>query len=334
MRKIDIYNHAMPKPFLDRLREAAPGSSAHFDRIAAVTVVHDIEARVRMIDRWPGYQQVLSLANPPIESLVGPGDSPALARAGNDALRDICAQRPDKFPAWVAALPLNNIPESLAELDRAIAIGACGVQIYSNIAGRPLDDPALFPVLERVVNHHRVPIWLHPSRGADSPDYLGESASKYDVWRILGWPYETSVAMARLVFSGLLDRLPEMKIVTHHLGAMIPFFEGRVRTMWDHLDARAPGSAGPRRRPVEYFRMFHGDTAVCGSRAALACGLDFFGPRQVLFASDCPFDPEGGTMFIRETIAAIDRLGLSDEDRRAIYHGNALRLLGRAEPGA
>jgi predicted TIM-barrel fold metal-dependent hydrolase len=332
-RKLDIYNHILPKVFIDRMRELAPKMGDIVKRVTSIPMLHDMDARVRMMEQWPGYQQVLTLANPPIEAVAGPADSPALARLGNDELRRVCATRPDKFPAWAAALPLNNVPAALEEMDRAIALGARGIQIFTNVNGRPLDDPEFFPVLERAANHHRVPIWMHPARGPGIADYPGEAKSKYEIWQVLGWPYETSVAMARIVFSGLLDRLPEMKIVTHHLGAMIPYFEGRVGPLWDQLGSRTSdedyGALLKRmaRRPIEYFRLFYGDTAVGGSKAAICCGLEFFGADRVLFASDCPFDPEGGPMFIRETIKAIDALDISDEDRRKIYYRNALRLM-------
>jgi predicted TIM-barrel fold metal-dependent hydrolase len=84
------------------------------------------------------------------------------------------------------------------------------------------------------------------------------------------------------------------------------------------------------RRPIDYFRMFWADTAVFGSRAATACGLSFFGADQVMFASDAPFDPEGGTLYIRETIRILDTLEISDADRAKIYCGNAERLFDRA----
>ena len=155
-------------------------------------------------------------------------------------------------------------------------------------------------------------------------DYRGEAKSKYEIWQVLGWPYETSVAMARLVFSGILDRLPEMRIITHHLGAMIPYFEGRVGPLWDQLGTRTSDEdysgilaamKARGRRPIDYFRLFYNDTAVGGSASAIRCGLDFFGADRVLFATDCPFDPEGGPMFIRETIAALNGLVLADEER-------------------
>jgi len=338
-RKIDIYNHVMPRAVADRIRELAPGKGDMVKRVTSIPMLYDIEARIRMMDQLPGYQQVLTLSNPPIETIAGPGDTPALARIANDELRKICETRPDKFPAWVASLPLNNVDASLAEIDRAVDFGARGIQIFTNVAGRPLDDVELFPIFEHATRRHKLPIWMHPARDARAADYPGERKSKYEIWQVLGWPYETSVAMARIVFSGMFDRLPEMKIITHHLGAMIPYFEGRVGPLWDQLGSRTSDEdysgilaamATKRRRPIDYFRMFFNDTAVGGARSAIRCGLDFFGAERVLFATDCPFDPEGGPMFIRDTIAAVDGLGVPENELAAIYSGNALRMLKMA----
>jgi aminocarboxymuconate-semialdehyde decarboxylase len=342
-RKIDIFNHVMPPAVSNRMLELSPNRGGMLKRATSIRMLHDIEARIRMMDQWPGYQQVLTIANPPIESIASPSDAPDLARLANDELARICAGRPDKFPAWVASLPLNNVEESLAEMDRAIARGARGIQIYTNVNGLPLDDPSLFPIFERATDHHGVAIWMHPARDARRADYPGEATSKYEIWQVLGWPFETSVAMARMVFSGLFDRLPNLRILTHHCGAMIPFFEGRVGPLWDQLGSRTvdedysgilAAMHAKGRRPVDYFRFFHNDTAVGGSASAIRCGLDFFGAEKVLFASDCPFDPEGGPMFIRETIAALDRLDLSASEREAIYSGNALALMNMAHEAA
>ena len=336
-RKIDIYNHVMPRAVADRMRELSPQKGGIVKRVTSIPMLYDIDARIRMIDRWSGYQQVLTIANPPLEAMAGPGDSPELARVANDELKKICDARPDKFPAWVASLPLNNVDASLAEMDRAIALGARGVQIFTNVNGMPLDDPSLFPIFEHATNRHRVAIWMHPARDARTADYPGENTSKYEIWQVLGWPYETSVAMARMVFSGLFDKLPELRIVTHHLGAMIPYFEGRVGPLWDQLGSRTSDEdysgilaamTAKGRRPIDYFRLFHNDTAVGGSRSAIRCGLDFFGAERVLFATDCPFDPEGGPMFIRDTIAALDSLELPENQRDLVYFRNALALMG------
>jgi uncharacterized protein len=142
--------------------------------------------------------------------------------------------------------------------------------------------------------------------------------------------------MARIVFSGMLDKLPEMKIITRHLGAMIPYFEGGVGPLWDQFDTRTSDEdysgilaamKAKGRRPIDYFRLFYNDTAVDGACSAIRCGLDFFGPDRVLFATDCPFNPECGPIFIRETIAARYGLALADNERVAIYSRNALRML-------
>ena len=177
-------------------------------------------------------------------------------------------------------------PEAAArEAERAFTeAGANGLQLYSNVKGKPLDLPEFLPVFEMAARHDK-PILLHPIRGADMPDYKSEDRSKYEIWWTFGWPYETSAAMARIVFSGLLDRLPELKIVAHHLGAMVPYFEGRVGPGWDQLGTRTSdedlGAVLKRlkRRPLDYFKDFYADTAVFGSRAATVCGLEFYRAR-------------------------------------------------------
>jgi aminocarboxymuconate-semialdehyde decarboxylase len=139
--------------------------------------------------------------------------------------------------------------------------------------------------------------------------------------------------MARLVFSGLFDRFPNLKVITHHMGAMAPFFAGRLGPGMDQLGVRTSDEDYSlvlkrlRKRPLDYFKMFYGDTALFGAEPATVCGLEFFGADHVLFASDAPFDPEQGPMYIRETIAIVDRLPITDDERERIYSGNAIRLL-------
>jgi uncharacterized protein len=138
--------------------------------------------------------------------------------------------------------------------------------------------------------------------------------------------------MARLVFSGVFDKWPGIKIITHHMGAMVPYFEGRVGHGWDQLGTRT-SEAGEqalrssiKTRPFDYFKRFYADTLLFGSLAATKCGLAFFGVDRVLFASDMPFEPEPG-IYIRETVDVIDRLEITDEERERIYWKNAQRLL-------
>jgi uncharacterized protein len=331
--KIDIFNHVMPVRYLEQVKNHSKDAGM-VKRMTSLRMLWDIEARVAMLDQWPDLQQVLTLSLPGPELLGGPELSPELARIANDDMAAMCAKWPKKFPAFVASLPMNHVPAALEEMDRAIGrLGARGVQILTSVNGRPLDEAELYPVFERVTRHHDLPIWMHPARPATRADYVTETKSKFEIWQVLGWPYETSVAMARIVFSGLFERLPEMRLITHHCGAMIPFLAGRCETLWAQLGSRTADEnyddllKRMAKKPIEYFKMFYADTVLGGSASALRCGLDFFGADKVVFASDCPFDPEGGPMFIREGIRSVEDLRLSESDKRKIYSDNALKLL-------
>lgn len=311
----------------------APPGLALRKRMTGIPALVDVDLRLRMMDRHPDYVQVLTLASPPIEVVADPTASPELARIANDEMAALVDKLPDRFPGFVASLPMNAPDAAVVEIDRALdGLGATGVQIYSNVAGRPLDAPEYRPIFANMAARGR-PIWLHPARPPSVPDYAGERRSKYDIWWAFGWPYETTAAMARLVFDGIFERHPDLAIITHHLGAMLPYFEGRAGGGLDQLGTRtddADDVAARRRlprRPLDYFKMFYGDTALFGAHAAMECGLAFFGADRVLFGTDFPFDPEQGPGFIRETIAAMERMRASEDDRRKIYEGNARRLL-------
>jgi len=332
--RIDIFNHFMPARYMELIKVHSTDGGL-LKRVTNLRTLWDLDARIRMLDAWPELKQVLCLGMPSPELLAGPDLSPSFARAANDGLAELVHSRPDKFPAFVASLPLNNVPAALEEMDRAVSIlGACGVQILTNVDGRALDEPEFFPIFERAAVKHHVPIWLHPWRSSRQTEYESETASKYEIWQVLGWPFDTTVAMARLVFSGILDRLPTLRIVTHHGGGMLPFFAGRAETLWAQLGSRSAEENYEqtldrlKKKPIEYFRMFYGDTVLGGSSSALRCALDFFGPDQIVFASDCPFDPEGGPMYIREGIRSVDNLHLPETDNRKIYLANAAALIG------
>ena len=334
--KIDVFNHIFPQPFFERLQGVTVNKGA-IKRWLHIPFLHDLDVRFRMLEEFGGeYRQILSLSAPPIESInPDPQITTDLARLANDSMAELVRRHPERFPGFIASLPLNHPDASVAELERAVQdLGALGVQVFSNINGLPLDDERFFSLFQ-TADRLGAPILLHPARGASVADYPGEPKSRYEIWWTFGWPYETSAAMQRLVFSGLFDRLPGIRIVAHHLGAMIPYFEGRIGYGLDQFGTRTADEdyEGLRksmpRRPLDYFKMFWADTAVFGSRAATVCGLQFFGASQVVFASDAPFDPEGGSLYIRETIKVIDSLEISGDDREKIYRGNAERLFHR-----
>ena len=329
--KIDIFNHIFPRKFFDKYIDKGSGGKDIGKRVANIQTIVDVDARLRILDQFGDYVQVISLPLPPLEIIAGAEKSPQLAREANDGLAEL-VHRHDRFFGFVAALPMNNPDAALAEIERAVdELGAFGIQLYTNVAGKPLDAPEFMPLFEEVARRD-IPIWLHPARGADFSDYLTEAKSQYEIWWTFGWPYETSVAMARLVFSGYLDRFPNLAVITHHMGGMIPYFEGRVGYGWDQLGKRTSDVdyvsllKSMKKRPVDYFRSFYADTALFGAAPATRCGLEFFGVDRVVFASDMPFEPTPG-LYARETIRCVEALDLTEDQKGRIYRGNAERLL-------
>ncbi|NDC53174.1 MAG: amidohydrolase, partial [Planctomycetia bacterium] len=307
-------------------------------RWLGVPVLHDLDARLAMMREFGDeYRQILSLSLPAIEAVAGPDLGPDMARLANDSMAEIVGRHPERFPAFVASVAMNDVPAAIAEIRRTIEhLNAVGIQIYTSVNGRPLDDPAFEPIFAAMAAYD-LPIWLHPARGPAPGDYATEPTSRFEIWWTFGWPYETSAAMARMVFSKFFLRWPGLKVICHHMGGMIPFFAGRVGHGWDQLGTRtADHDFAPLLaelgRPVDHFRRFIGDTALSGSRAGIECGLSFFGIDQVVFGTDFPFDPQGGPLFVRESIAAIDALGISEGDRRKIYEDTIRRLVGGRLP--
>jgi predicted TIM-barrel fold metal-dependent hydrolase len=333
--KIDAFTHIFPKAYWDRMMRVLPDGRDMHKRVRAIPSIVDLDARFRVMDEFGGdYLQVLTLGSPPIEAFP-PAVSVELARIANDGMAELVRRYPQRFAGFTASLPMSDVEAACREAQRAIdALGALGVQVFTNIAGRPLYVKETLPLFDLMARYD-LPMWLHPARGAEFADYAGEKKSHYEIWWTLGWPYETSVAMAHMVFGGLFDRHPEFKLITHHMGGMVPYCEGRVGPGWDQLGTRTSDedygvlleSMKQRgKRPIDYFRLFYADTALFGALEATKCGLRFFGAERTLFASDSPFDPEGGRAYIRDTLEIIDRLDLSPFERHAIYEGNLRRL--------
>lgn len=335
MRKIDIFNHIWPKPFFDRLVKELGTMSDMTKRSGDVPMMTDLDRRFEVMDMFgEEYQQVLSLASPPLEKFAGPQGALELSQIGSDSMAELCQKYPERFPAFIGTAPMNNPDALIEECRRAIEdLGAAGMQIFTNIGGTPVDLPEYAPFFEFMAKADK-PIWLHPARAQNFSDYESESRSEYEIWWTLGWPYESSAAMARMVFSGMFDKYPGLKVITHHAGGMIPYFEGRVGPGWDQLGKRTSdrdltGVLKALKRPhLDYFKEFYADTASFGSRKAIEHAIEFFGEDRIVFASDAPFDPEGGPMYIRETLRVLDALDVSEEVRHKLYHGNAEKLLG------
>ena len=326
---VDIYTHIFPNDFYERMSKVAPSLGNIGKRMQAVREVHDLDARFRAMDPFGDYRQIISLPNPPIEDYTTPEQGIELARIGNDTMAELVEKNRDRFPGFVAALAMHNMDETMDELHRAVRdLGAVGVQIFTNVKGRPLDHADYEPVF-KAMHEYDLPIWMHPARTSSMTDYAAEEKSRYEIWWALGWPYETSVAMVRLVFWGIFDRYPGIKILTHHLDGMIPYFEERVGAGLAVLGARTMDEdysqvlSSLKRPHGEYFRMFYGDTAMFGSSMAFPSGMQFFGPDHVVFSTDAPFAP------VAATFESLKRMEYESDVQKKLYLGNAEKLMNR-----
>ena len=143
-------------------------------------------------------------------------------------------------------------------------------------------------------------------------------------WRFLhvfGWDYDSTQAVWRLIFGGVLDRYPTLKVVTHHLGNYIPFFARRIEINFEwKLQEYLP------RHISEYWANIYGDTAVDGTIGAFPCGYAFFGAERMLYGSDYPFGAEGGEDFIRENLACVKGMAIPRKEKEMILGGNAQKM--------
>ncbi len=326
--KIDIYPHVLPIGYKEALLKLVPANSYWQRSIISRPTVFDIDHRFRIMDRFEGLVQVLTLGSPAVELVVGPEKAVELAKLANDGMAELVLKYPERFVAAVACLPMNNMEAALKETDRAINdLGFRGIQIHTPIDDKPLDSPEFMPLYEKM-SQYNLPIWLHPYRPETCADYRTESGSKYRIFHLFGWPYETTAAMARLVFSGILERYPNLKIITHHCGGMVPYFESRIIQQQGYREMRSEDAYEELTKPpIEYFKMFYADTAI-RTTPALMCGYQFFGVDHLLFGTDMPYDPQLGDYSTRQSINSIEQMDISDTEKTKIFEDNTRRLLG------
>jgi len=324
--KIDIYSHIVTPKFNEALYKVVPRESYMQGR----TILSDIDSRFRLMDKYDGYKQVLVPSGKPVESLP-PQDSVRLAKIANDEMAELVTKYPDRFVAGVATIPMNDMESALRETDRAIKdLKLKGIVISTSVNGKPLDLPEYMPLYEKMARYD-LPVWLHPCRGEEVPNYAGEVRDRYMLNGTFGWPYETSLAMGRLVFGGVLERYPGLKIITHHCGGQVPYLEARIASFYGYGDSPPKVEARKRLKPgrpvPEYFHMFYADTALYGNTPALMCGLAFFGKDRLLFGTDMPYAGEVGDEVVNLTIRAIEAMDITNSDKKLVFQGNAGKLL-------
>jgi uncharacterized protein len=331
--RIDAFAHVLPPRYRDRvfelLRARGDKSAEDYERMMQVDpTLTKLDERFRLMDELgDDYRQVLVMAHTSVEH--EPAEVAAeLAAVGNEELAGLAADHPDRFAGWVAQAALQDGERSLAAIERAIDQGALGVQVFTAMQGRCLDHPDYEPFFALMAELER-PIWIHPNRTVQWSDFpLTEPESRFGLYARTGWPTDTAVTMCRLVYAGYLERWPELKIIVHHSGGTM--LAGRVKLPPVFKGPESEQVARLQLPVLDYLKRFYADTANFGNPIALRAALEFFGVRHVLFGTDFGFSPN----FAPETVADVETVITDETDKRAVYEGNALRVLRLSQVGA
>lgn len=329
--KIDVWTHLLSPAYVRHLEAAGLRGAGASSFVLGNRGLRDLDFRFGVMDRYGDYRQILTPIPGPhvFPGLAGPAQT-ELVRRNNEDLAEIVRRHSDRFAGFAAATPLADPDAATAEAIRAVReLGALGVQLEEDAITFPLHEDRYDPLFA-AMEELDAAVWLHPFRTPASPGFPKETAP-FLLWQVYTWVFDTTITISRLVFAGIYDRHPDLKLIAHHGGALIPHFSGRAQMIpeFTGLDATL-GEALKRlrKKPIDYFKMLYVDTAMFGSRHGVGCVVDFFGADRVLFGTDTPFDAQGGSHFIPVTISDVEGAVSGDADREAVFAGNARRVLG------
>ena len=322
---IDFHNHYYPPKYMQALQSGASSIKVtvdsegnpvlHYpgDYNVAVRGHRDLAYRQEVLDSQGVSLQVLTLTTPGTH-VESPATAVQLASLVNDEFKEAMDTRGHHFTA-LATLPLNDPAAAVKELDRAIAqLGMRGAMLFSNVNGVALSDRRFWPMYE-LANDRGAVLYIHPEHPVGV-----EAMMDYWLMPLVGFLFDTTLAAASLVFSGVVERFPRIRWALCHLGGAIPYLAERLdRGFHAFKDCRAH----IQRPPSTYLRDFYYDT-VNFNLAALQLAVSFAGPERILAGSDYPHQIGS----IPSMLDAIGRLPVSDDERAGIYGLNAARLLG------
>jgi aminocarboxymuconate-semialdehyde decarboxylase len=321
---IDFHSHFYPGAYLDELKKRSQYATFDVDQEGRLLIRYagdynivvgphvDPEERLRAMDRHSVDMQVLTLTTPGVER-EEPNYGMRLARLANDGFQRIVEKYPDRFTA-LAALPLQAPDIAVDELDRAVRdCGLKGATLFSNVNGEPLDSERFLPIYEKAAKLD-VPLFIHPT----SP--INQAAmDAYRLVPILGFGVDTTLAVLRLIFSGILKRLPSLKLVAAHLGGVFPYLRGRIDVGFEAYPECRTNISEP---PSQYLRQIWMDS-ICYDRDVLISAYRFSGPEKIVLGSDFPHQISD----LDETVRRVRELDVSDDEKEKILGENAACLL-------
>jgi aminocarboxymuconate-semialdehyde decarboxylase len=324
MDAVDVHSHFFPSAFVRLIQSHGGPAGASVDRrdgvewltmpghppVPLTPQFTNVAARQARLQEMGIAAQAVSLS-PPMVHWAPAELGIQLARAFNDGILELQKSFPHQF-VGLATLPLQDVDAALREMDRAIGLGMRGIYVATAVGGRYLDAPQFAPMWEAAATR-RIPVFIHPQH------HLGrEVLDRWHLFNSVGFPVETAVLATRLIFSGVLDRHPSLRIVLAHGGGVLPVLAGRL----DHTyRQRAEVRDAIPALPSNYVKRFYFDT-VTHHDLALRFLVDLVGPQQIVLGTDTPYD-----MADPDPVARIRRLGLPPEAAAAVLGESARRLL-------
>jgi aminocarboxymuconate-semialdehyde decarboxylase len=322
---VDFHNHFYPEGYVRELNSGEGYARVSTDgqgrEIIEYTGDYNVvvgphirlEDRLKAMDKYGIDLEVLSLTTPGVEREV-PGRGIKLAKAANDGFAKICEKYPEKFRALVA-LPVQDPGASVDELDRGVRdLGLKGVMLFSNANGKPLDSKELISIYEKAAQLD-VPLFIHPT----SP--LNDRAmDDYRLVPIMGFTVDTTLALFRLVFSGILERIPNLKIVVAHTGGVFPYLRGRIEIGFNAYPECRVNISSP---PSFYFKRNVWVDTVCYDRDLLMSTYSFLGPDKILLGTDFPHQISD----MPNAIGRVRGLEIGDREKEKILGENSSQLL-------
>jgi aminocarboxymuconate-semialdehyde decarboxylase len=313
VRKIDFHNHIYPLSYVKQLERKCLLSFGGFKMVVGPSF-YDLKQREHDA-RSMGVDMVALTIGPPGVDPLDHDSSCQTAVAVNDEIASIVEKSPDKYTG-LACLPLQDIGRSLEEMDRAVKdLRLKGAIIFSNVRGKMIDAEEFWPIYERASSLD-IPLFLHPTQPLN-PENFKDLAILIGV----GFLFDTTLATVRIVFSGVLQKYPGLKIVLAHLGSTIPYIIERIDIETKLLRSFFPDTNyGLPKPPSHYLKKIYIDT-VSHQESAYRLSYEIFGPERIVLGSDYPYSTW------RRTTEEIEELRFPRASKNKIFGENAEKLL-------
>ena len=339
MSFIDAYSHFCPPSFLkymnDHAKSFSPDNCDHvFKPLFENTItLIDISARLEQMAKYAIEKSVL-VPLPWIESIPQVHADKILSYEAaefiNTEMATIAQEYPDKFYS-IGMLPTVDLDYMMKAYQTAIHHHQLhGLVLFVGPQQKPLDHPDYLHLFTQAAQDD-VPVWIHPCRSYRVADYQGEKFSKYMIWQTLGWVFDSSCAMIRLGLSGIFEQCPNLKVITHHHGAMIPLFSERMNYSLEFFVQKGQQAMPdlPNQQDLtQNLKYFYCDTALSSYQPlAIQQAVDFFGEDRVLFGTDSPMEVSGGIYFIENAQKSLAEMNIDAAIKKKIQKDNILKVL-------